>query len=471
MAAFIEKYRKVIFWILTGAALATFYAFNLLTPYMSDDYAYLCDVRQANSILDLVKQQYGEYLSNSGRIIGQFNIRLFLMLGKPVFNVANSLMFTALVLLMYANIRRRKRYDLFALLLVITFLWTFYVEFGQTMLWICGACNYLWGSVIILSFITFYRYKLEHTETIRHPILLAAGCFLWGLPAGWCNENTSGGGFLLLLLFGLNFWWNHRKAGTSDHSKSTGWFRATGLLGMCCGMFGMVMAPGIRNRSGVMSADEVYTGLIGLLSRTYKVLMNLRELFLPVFLILTVVLVLLAVQKKCCGWTQLRESETILFLAAAAATAGVIALIPTPANRAFFGAGVFLFIACIQGIIDLSDSEAAVKAAKYSLVSILCVCLFFTYLDGLVNLARIYREEKERVEIIKADKADPDGDGIVVVAKLREEFATTFSNLHASDLENDKEYWVNLFYEIYYDVGNITAIPRPEWEEKYGGPN
>ncbi len=39
---------------------------------------------------------------------------------------------------------------------------------------------------------------------------------------------------------------------------------------------------------------------------------------------------------------------------------------------------------------------------------------------------------------------------------------------HDSDLTDDKEYWINHFYEVYYDVGNITAIPRDEWNEKYG---
>ena len=35
-------------------------------------------------------------------------------------------------------------------------------------------------------------------------------------------------------------------------------------------------------------------------------------------------------------------------------------------------------------------------------------------------------------------------------------------------MEDDKDYWINLYYEIYYDVGNITAIPRDKWEELYG---
>ena len=56
---------------------------------------------------------------------------------------------------------------------------------------------------------------------------------------------------------------------------------------------------------------------------------------------------------------------------------------------------------------------------------------------------------------------------VSVVPKLREEFQNPYSNVHESELEDDKDYWINLFYEVYYDVGNITAIPRDEWEERY----
>lgn len=462
MSAFVEKHRKQIFWLILAAAFVTIFVYNLLTPYLSDDYFYACEVRQAHSVWDLVKQQYGEYLSNSGRVVGQFNVRLSLMLGKPVFNLINSGMFLALVLLIYGNIRRKKKYDIFVLLLIITFLWKFAVDFGQTMLWICGACNYLWGTVFIMTFVILYRYFLNHPEKIRHRILLAAGAFFLGVLAGWCNENTSGGGLLLVLMFSLNFWWSERKGGR----KGIHAFMIAGIAGMCCGILGMVSAPGVRNRSAVMSDGE-YTGIIGLLSRIYKITLNIRELFFTVIIITIVALIFLVLQKRLCGWKQIRNNETVLFLTAAAATSYALALAPTPMNRAHFGAGIFLLTACIQGIVDVADHELVIKAAKYSMVSILCVWLFFTYLDNLVNLARIYREENERIELILEEKADPESDE-VVVPKFREAFRNPYSVAHDSDMEDYRDYWINLSYETYYGVGNITAIPRDEWNELYG---
>lgn len=463
MADFIEKHRKQIFWLTVAAAFITIFIYNFLTPYLSDDYFYACEVRQARSFWDLIRQQYGEYLSNSGRVVGQFNVRLSLVFDKQVFNLVNSGMFVLLVLLMYANIRRKRKYDIFVLLLIITFLWKFAVDFGQTMLWICGSCNYLWGSVFILGFITFYRFFLNHPEKMKHKILLAAGTFFFGILAGWCNENTSGGGLLLVIMFALNFWQEEKKKGEKKQSA----FIITGMLGMCCGILGMISAPGVRSRSAVMSDGE-YSGIVGLLSRTYKITLNIRDLFFPVILITVIVLVLLVLQKKLCNFKQVCGNETVLFLIAAAATSYALALAPTPMNRAFFGAGIFLLIGCIQGIVDVTDHELFIRAAKYSLVGALCVWLFFAYLDNLVNLARIYREENERIALILEEKADPEGDGFVVVPQFREAFRNPYSIAHDSDMEEYGDYWINLFYETYYGVGTIKAIPRDQWNELYG---
>lgn len=463
MTAFIEKHRKTIFYLILVVSFAMIYAYNLLTPYLSDDYAYLIEVRKAASLWDLVKQQYGEYLSNSGRVIGQFNVRLSLFGSKQIFNVVNSGMFLALLLLIYQNVRRKKKHDIFVLLLTLTFLWKFTVDFGQTMLWICGSCNYLWGSVIILAFFTLYRHFLEREKPATHQWILAIFLFIFGIAAGWCNENTSGGGLLLVLMYSLNFWWAKRK----ENRKGIYPFMIAGVAGMCLGILGMIAAPGVRKRSATMSEDQ-YTGLVGLLSRTYKTTVSIRELFFALLVIMMILFVFLAVQKKLKTWKEIRTNDSVLFFVAFVATAYVLAFIPTPQNRAFFGAGVFLMTACIQGIVDVRQDETVISAARYSLVGILCLWLFFTYVENLVNLARIYREENERVELIRADKADPEGDGIVVIPRYREAFRTPFSNAHDSDLTEDKDYWINLFYEIYYDVGNITAIPRDEWDELYG---
>lgn len=246
------------------------FIYNFLTPYYTDDYAYALEVQEARSLWDLIKQQYAEYMYHNCRVIGQFNLRVFLSMDKWVFNIANSVMFVALVLLIYASVKRKKKHDIFVLLLSLTFVWRYSVRFGETMLWLCGSCNYLWGSVIMIGFLVWYRHQLERTgNTMKHPVLTAIIGFVFGLAAGWCNENTSGGIFLAWIFFTWIYLMN-RNADTMEGDSRESWltrlktgmqaYMITSGAGVACGLLAMVLCPGIRSR--VDDTDETFTGLV-----------------------------------------------------------------------------------------------------------------------------------------------------------------------------------------------------------------
>ena len=99
-------------------------------------------------------------------------------------------------------------------------------------------------------------------------------------------------------------------------------------------------------------------------------------------------------------------------------------------------------------------------------MSILLVNFFFVYVENLVNLARIYREENERVSLI--EEAIEEGRTSVVVPQYREAFKNDYSFAHDSDMTEDPKYWINFYYEIYYGINSVSAIPRDEWDELYG---
>ena len=35
-------------------------------------------------------------------------------------------------------------------------------------------------------------------------------------------------------------------------------------------------------------------------------------------------------------------------------------------------------------------------------------------------------------------------------------------------MTDDPDFWINRFYEFYYHVDSVTAVPREEWDELYG---
>ena len=190
--------KKIYFWLVFVVAAVIITIFNIATPLMSDDLDYMSKARTANNLFDIFRQEYTHYMTWNGRSVTFTLYRIFLCAPEIVLKLANSAVFMVLSMLIYANIQGRKKYDAFVLLLVQLGLWVFGVSFAQTILWECGAFVYLWGLTIILGFLTTVRHLVVSEKKI--PAYAYVLIFLFGWAAGWCNENTSGGALLLLMI-------------------------------------------------------------------------------------------------------------------------------------------------------------------------------------------------------------------------------------------------------------------------------
>lgn len=459
------RYKAYIFAACILGVFITILIYNALTPYFSDDFAYKNSVREAEGVAGFIKQQWQDYLTQDGRIVGAFSTRISLIGSKAIFNVANSVMFTLLTLLVYWNIEGRKRYDSLLYLLIVFVIWQCSVKFGETILWLCGSCNYLWLSVIILSFVTLYRYMLRKPE-VKNNVFVVLGMFFYGVIAGWCNENTSGGGLLLLMMFTVIAYHENKKKGIVRVKEFVRPYMIASHLGMVCGLLGMVLCPGVYKRAAVKQNNENYEGFVGYVSRLYKCIIELDNLFLGLLIVLIIVTVFAVVYEKK-GKDVLYK--VVPFVIAFLATSFVLVVIPTPASRAYFGAGIFLIIACVQGFfLTFNDGsfDRKFQSVYYCVAGILLMNFCFVYVENLVNLARIYREENERITLIK--EALEEGKDSVVVPRYREAFRNDYSFAHDSDMTEDSRYWINFYYEIYYGITSVSAIPREEWDELYG---
>ena len=82
------------------------FALNYLMPLHRDDYDYSMiwgTTQHVESISDVIESTYNHYLLHGGRLFTVFCLNFFLWLGKFSFDVANSILFTALVLLSSRN--------------------------------------------------------------------------------------------------------------------------------------------------------------------------------------------------------------------------------------------------------------------------------------------------------------------------------------------------------------------------------
>lgn len=465
-----ENRVKYLFFLAVAMSAVLIFIFNVLTPMMTDDLFYAKTVSEASSFWDLVRQEYEQYMTWSGRSVSHLILRCFLKTDKMVFNVANSLVFVWLTLLIYWNVEHKKKYDTCVFLFINLLLWMFGVVFRQTVLWETGACNYLWGSAIILSFVTLYRCGLAHEKEIKHPVLWAVGIPFLGILAGWCNENTSGGGILMVLLC-LGFYLYEEKGGSERKSgdgkkgvrkgNSLRPWMVTGLLGQAVGFMLMVLAPGNAQRA--QTKEEEHSGLFAYVSRFQKITLAVRENFLLLLIIGLLLFVIIRYQQE--SWKAVWEvgRNGIVWFFIFLATCYALVLTPEPMPRAYFGAGVFLIIAVTQFYVDVSGGEKVFGALKTGILSVMLLLLFFSYMDSGANLARIYREYKERDMYLTQKAAE--GVKEVTIPMLRPDFETKYSDGYNSDIEEDAGYWINVAYASYYGFDSVSGVPREGWEE------
>lgn len=444
-----EKLNKYIFVTVVMISFIAIYIYNFLTPVMSDEL--LFDPGQYPTFAHIFINEYERYMTWNGRSVLQCLMTMACLIPKSAFNILNSIFFVMLSLLIYWNINSRKKYDTFLYVLIQLFLWIFSVDFSQTILWLSGACNYLWGMTIILGFVTVYRWLLTKKGEVTHKKLMIAVMFILGILAGWGNENTSGGAILIVLLLSAVYFYENRKI--------ENWM-ISGIVGMGTGFLFLLLAPGNKIRGDILKASEPYSGISALVSRGLKIFKAVDK-HLLVFILIIVLLGTYFYYKKY----KLEEfKEVAIFAFASLATAGVLIFTPEPMARAYFGSNIYMMIAALQMIQKIQEEDVLLISLKNGGIIAAAIAMMFVYIEEGANLARILREVNEREGFI----AEQVNQGIydVTLPMLRPQFETKYSFMYDSDISDEEGFWINEVYCIRYGLNSVTAISRDEWNER-----
>lgn len=135
---------------------AIFYLMNVYTPFYVDDWHYcsfLGTTPRISSVSDLFVSQFRHFFVHNSRMVPHLFIHFFDGLtGKPLFNAANAVMLVLFLHLLVITATRAKGQYYKTLTLAAAFTMLLMPGFKLAFLWMCGACNYLWMGVLLLSF-------------------------------------------------------------------------------------------------------------------------------------------------------------------------------------------------------------------------------------------------------------------------------------------------------------------------------
>ena len=156
---------------------------NCLTPLCADDFTYTRSYatgEKLSSVWDIVLSQYAHYFSTNGRSVLHFLGQLFLYLGKPVFNVINTVAYIGLcVLIVYVSFGRWSNTIPAWAVAVHIGLWMLTPGFGDSFFWLIGAANYLYGILLICLYLIPFR-KASLAEGAQESVFLEqAAASVW----------------------------------------------------------------------------------------------------------------------------------------------------------------------------------------------------------------------------------------------------------------------------------------------------
>jgi len=373
--------------LLILASTAIFFVLNMLTPFWWDDFIMACYVedfegRHARLLLDLddiIASTINMHKTHHGRSIVDFVNFLFMFSkDKNLFNVSNALVYGVFIFLMCFHVAGSVKEICPAHFLCSNMLlWLFLLSYGQNMLWLTGALNYLWTGTAVLLFLIPFRKRLVNPD-YSPPLIISILWLFSGILCGWSIENSAIGTLSLLV------WYFALKRKRWERVTL---FEITGTTGFLLGLF-MLLSTG----------NGFFPGFLSLPGNFIKVI---AQVISKDLILLTIIAVTFA--ELVCFRKKKIPVSAIFFLVVAL---GSIAAMVVPGffrGRSTFITQVFLIMTAMSIFFELSKHiDKRFVVASYI---VLVFAFLPSFVDGVNSIFSGYLFSAAREHYISQEKA------------------------------------------------------------------
>ncbi|MFV0535991.1 MAG: DUF6056 family protein [Dysgonomonas sp.] len=383
-----------LLWVITIlVCFSVIFILNMLTPLISDDFAYMFvygEDRLVSSIGDILESQENHYYMWGGRSIVHSIAQVLLILPTYIADLLNSLVYMGYIFLVYYHIKGRGKSCLSLFILITLAVWFLQPVLGDTVFWLTGAANYLWGTTLILLFLLPFRMYKGKKSNIATQILMSVIIFICGVIAGWTNENTAAAMLLILILYSAYFY--------SQKWNMPVWL-ITGFIGSLAGFFLMIAAPGNYVRAGDSSFD-----LLVLLYRLFNSTHTL--LFYCGPLLLVALLMYIVFYRFPYKNSNDNLKLSLIYTIAAIAAVYAMVLSPTFPRRALFGVVTYLIIGIGILFYNLDFRHNFIRQARMLIIAFGLFSFLFAFYFAIKEINSFQNIVQERELIIKQAKEE-----------------------------------------------------------------
>lgn len=462
---------------------------NILIPMVGDDYSYAFIWDGANagnlmdgigsrqriaSLADIAVSQWSHYFTWGGRVPALSAVQFFSWQNDGhayLFDVVNTVFFVLLVLTLFWLAAGRiehvckSKAGLLWLQLGLFFAIPAYL---YTMIWMTGACVYLWTAVMECIFLLPYALTYwQAVPTLNKAVWMGPLMAMLGLFAGWSVEPGAIVTMLLTLAF-LVIFYRQKKM------QSWQWF---GFAGFMVGMLLLMLSPGSMERLRLMQElAPDYTMPSELLWTPVMFVYNFISGFLPVFTgeLPLFIPIVLCLRYGLCN----RAWKCYILLFAAASFLVLLVMMFSPDFRAHGGyhSVIFLLVASTAALRRIIPwvVEKAEQLAKVRLgIAVMGVGMLGLWLGAtalcLIIETSYSQQWAEREKIISEHRQD---DPIVVPALeipghldaiTGNRSVTETLLMFGADLESDPRDNRSNMYAQYHKLKGIIIDKDIDW--------
>lgn len=423
------------------------YVLNIQTPLCRDDYSYSYTFAvtegkyKISNIKDVIESQINHYKVLNGRVITHTICQSFLIFDKSVFNVFNTVAFVLLVVLItFHSTKKLDSKALLTALFAFLCLWYFTPAFGDSFLWLTGACNYLWGILIIYSYLLVQNKAIEgytpHKGALN--ILIYPVYFIFAFITGATNENTGAALLVMSVTVALISIIKHKRV----YALSI-----VGFWGNFSGFLFMILAPGQSVRlenNGGMGNFDLWLKRIGYISRDFY---KYHKILMLAFALLLVIAIIKKVKIE-------KLFVPIVFFTGTLASVYSMILSPYFPERAWCGPTV-LFVTTVLSLACALLPDIR-KRYIVGLVGVACAILGYAFAEdykiAYADVTAINQAVTEREALI--DEAKAQGITTVELEPIKDNSRFT-PYVDFDDLNNNPDNWPNTALAMYYELDKV----------------
>jgi hypothetical protein len=284
--------------------------------------------------------------------------------------------------------------------------------------------------------------------------------FFGGVIAGWCNENTSGGGIVLIVLFLVAHYLNHNKF------KAWMW---SGLLGSLVGFLILVKAPGNHVRAmSEINPNESFSHRF--ISAFTSITNNIQFDFTWLIIIFVFLIAIQWIIEK--KWYV--KYLSISYFISSLLVLYVLVLAPVEqGGRPFFGGAILMILACSQALNTLAPelvSEQWKKILSLAMILMLFIQFCLSYTTGIIDVYHTYKSIQIRNSYILQQRES--GNRNIVVPPLYVPQTKYSPMFGLNDLIDNPSGFPNKIYPDYFNIDSIRVVDSETWNNvyQYGDP-